>query len=239
MSRRSSVAKAIGTGQLLDLDGLTGLCEQLAHFRRVSLDAAGTSERRMLYFVQGLRFSAEIIYVIRRLLVTSVLSANWGHLLRGDDVLCSPECDVILHRDGKRGRWNGTHKDPVFDFWFVDPRAVRAVISCKSVIRKPSDVDRQYCQKLRNFGVSRIWLFAECCDPSNVGAVAGRARSVGYSRFFHLYTLDPRTGSHTPSEKSWNEFIRAVRGLERERRSRQPPPPRSLTLPAARLESRP
>jgi hypothetical protein len=168
----------------------------------------------MLPFVQGLRFSAELIYEIRRLLPSTEMAAHWGHLLKGDDVLCSPECDIILHSDGKRRRWNGDHPDPVFDFWFIDPAAVRAVISCKSMIRRPSDLDREFCRDLHHYGVNRVWLFAECCPPGSPDRIAARAKAAGYQRFFHLYTMDPKTGAAKPSEESWRAFVSALRKLD-------------------------
>jgi hypothetical protein len=216
MSRHRAAGRVTGTGKLLDREGLAALHARLVQFRLAEFgEDDGRSERRMLYFVQGLRFSAELIYEIRRLLSSANIAAHWGHLLRRDDVLCSPECDIILHRDGKRHRWNGDHPEPVFDFWFVNPDSVRAVISCKSRIRRPSDVDRKYCQDLRSYGVKRVWLFAECCDSASVDKIASRAKSAGYDRFFHLYTLDPKTGTHSPGEDSWHEFIRAIRSLEK------------------------
>lgn len=198
------------------MDGLSALHARLVRFRSSSYDEGEERhERRVLNFVRGLRFSAQLIYVIRRLLSSKTLAAHWGHLVRDEDVLCSPECDIILHRDGKRHRWNGDDNEPVMDFWFIEPEAVRAVISCKSRIRKPSDVDRKFCQSLRHYGVKHVGLFAECCSPSHVGTIAKRAKKAGYDRFFHLYTLDPKTGSHSPSERSWDAFVRAIRGLEK------------------------
>jgi len=222
MTRREANPRLVGTGTLLDHEGLAVLHRRLVDFRLASLHDDGSQERRMLYFVQGLRFSAELIYVIRALLPSKQVEAHWGHILRGDDILCSPECDIILHRDGKRGRWNGDHKDPVFDFWFVKPEAVSAVISCKSMIRSPSDVDDEFCLSLRGHGVGRIWLFAECCDCTRVDSIAARAKRAGYDRFFHLYTLDSKTGTDTPSKTSWDAFAKAVRELEGPRRKRKP-----------------
>jgi len=212
----------VGTGTLLDHEGLAALHRRLAEFRLASVQEDGSLERRMLYFVQGLHFSAELIYVIRALLPTKEVEAHWGHVLRGDDILCSPECDIILHRNGKRGRWNGEHKDPVFDFWFIQPEAVSAVISCKSMLRAPSDVDAAFCRNLQGYGVKHVWLFAECCESAKVDQVEARAKKAGYDKFFHLYTFDPKTGTDTPSTSSWDAFARAVRALEKLGRSRKP-----------------
>jgi len=163
-----------------------------------------------------------VIYEIRRLLPSAGVNAHWGHILRGEDVRCSPECDIILHRNGKRRRWNGDHSEPVFDFWFIHPEAVSAVISCKSMVRNPSEVDAEFCQRLRPYGIEQVWLFSECCDRARVGSIEARAKKAGYSRFFHLYTSDPDTGTDTPSTSSWDAFAKAVRALERPGRSRKP-----------------
>jgi len=222
MTRNRANRRLAGTGTLLDHEGLAALHKRLVDFRLVSLHDDGSQERRMLYFVQGLRFSAELIYEIRNLLSSTAVKVHWGHILRGEDILCSPECDIILHRDGKRRRWNGNHEEPVFDFWFVKPEAVSAVVSCKSLIRSPADVDDKFCKDLRGYGVKRIWLFAECCDRAKVDSIEARARRSGYDRFFHLYTLDSKTGSDTPSKSSWDAFAKAVRALEKPARSGKP-----------------
>jgi hypothetical protein len=222
MAQSKANPRVVGTGAILDHEGLAALHRRLVDFRLASLHDDGSHERRMLYFVQGLRFSAELIYEVRNLLSSAAVKVHWGHILRGDDILCSPECDIILHSDGKRRRWNGNHEEPVFDFWFVKPEAVSAVISCKSLIRSPSDIDDKYCQELRGYGVKRIWLFAECCDRAKVESIATRAKRAGYDRFFHLYTLDSKTGSDMPSKTSWVSFAKAVRALEKRARNRKP-----------------
>ena len=172
MTRNRTPRRLAGTGTLLDHEGLNALHKRLVDFRLASLQDDGSQKRRMLYFVQGLRFSAELIYEIRNLLSSTTVKVHWCHILRGEDILCSPECDIILHRDGKRRSWNGNHEEPVFDFWFVQPEAVSAVVSCKSLIRSPSDVDDKFCKDLRRFAVKRIWLFAECCDRTKIDSIA-------------------------------------------------------------------
>jgi hypothetical protein len=205
----------VSTGELLDLSPLVRLHADLQQYRLADFQVDGLQADvpRMLPFIRGLYFSAGLIYAIREIAPASQIRANWGHVLREDSRACSPECDVILHSKC-RSRWNGCHEHPVMDFAFVNPASTLAVISCKSLVRWPSDVDSEYAQNLRRHGVKRVWLFAECCPPGSPDRIAARAKAAGYQHFFHLYTMDPKTGAARPSEESWRAFVTAVRKLD-------------------------
>jgi hypothetical protein len=166
---------------------------------------------RILPFVRGLRLSAHLIYVIREILSGSRLTANWGHLLDPSGNFCSCECDVIIHREGHRGRWNGT-QNPIMDFRFVEQERAIAVISVKSYLRS-SDIDGKYCKLMKPF-VRRIWLFAECCGPRSGNNIAKRAKKLGYSKFWHLYTWTKQTRIEC-NKPGWNAFVREVEKLRR------------------------
>ena len=210
MSRPRSLSDGLTRGRL------AGLSERLQKHRW----GADVSEG-MLPFVRGLFLSAQLTYEIRLLLVEGKLQAHWGHVLGRDDSKCSRECDIIVHQGGKEHCWNGEHKDPVMDFWFINPSAVRAVVSCKTTIRRASEVDGSYAKDLRAYGVNRLWLFAESCHAGRVPSITQKARKAGYDRFFHLYTLDTKTGATMPSESSWLAFMTATRKLEQTRQRTQ------------------
>jgi len=217
MRPRNSQGKPfIPLGQLLDQSPLVRLHADLQQFRLADYqaDRLEASVPRMLPYIRGLYFSAGLIYAIRKIIPSSQVQANWGHVLRAGSMTCSPECDVILHSQC-HSRWNGYHERPVMDFAFVSPTNTLAVISCKSFVRWPSDVDSEYAKDLKRHKVKRVWLFAECCPPRSSDRIAARAKAAGYEHFFHLYTMDAKTGAAKPSEESWRAFVSAVRRLNR------------------------
>jgi hypothetical protein len=166
---------------------------------------------RVLPFVRGLRLSAQLIYVIRRILGTGTgLTANWGHLIDPSENFCSCECDVIIHHTGGEiWQWNG-NPNPVMDFRFIRHQDAVAVISCKSYLRS-GNIDTEYCRLMEPF-VKRIWLFAECCGPRSVETIRNKALECGYENFWHLYTWSKQQLPQ-PNRTGWSQFIQAVRQL--------------------------
>ena len=166
---------------------------------------------RIFPFARGLRLSAQLIYAVREILSGTNLTANWGQLLDESGTSCSSECDVIIHREGHIRRWNGD-TEPVMDFRFIAQQNAIAIISCKSFL-KSGNIEKQYCNLMQPF-VKKIWLFAECCEPQNVGKLRTNALRFGYEKFWHLYTwsknFDPE-----PNKQGWNEFIEDVEKLKK------------------------
>ncbi len=164
---------------------------------------------RILPFVRGLKFSAQLIYKIRGFLFGTNLTASWGHLLDEEENLCSCECDIIIHKEGHIAKWNG-NDEPIMDFKFVGQEKALAVISCKSYLRT-SDVDIEYCEEMKPF-VNKIWLFAECCGPRSVKNINERAMNLGYEKFWYLYTWS-KQGSPQPKSNVWFQFVEEVKKL--------------------------
>jgi len=188
---------------------LTRFHELTAEFRQYRIDdfirglEKGRSSGRILAFVRGLRLSAQLIYALREALSQTDLEVDWGHLLDEECRICSPECDVIVHRRGHVIRWNGSVA-PVMDFKFIESQKAVAVVSCKSLMRT---VDAKHCQALRPY-VSKVLLFAECCRPNAVDRLRDRAQKAGYLGFWYLYTLNEETSSPQQiDERQWEGFL--------------------------------
>lgn len=161
-----------------------------------------------LAFVKGLRLSARLIYAIRGILPTSGLCVDWGHLLTPEGDSLSPECDIIVHDNGRVAEWNdGRHKS-VMNFKFIDSSRARAVISCKSLARS---VDKTYPKKLKGY-IDNILLFAECCPPGRVAGLRKSAEKAGYLGFWHLYTYDEKTNYCLDDETIWIDFLKKLAG---------------------------
>ncbi len=170
---------------------------------------ARKSKGRVLSFIRGLRLSAQLIYAIRGVLVGSDLTANWGHLLGEDGMLCSPECDIIIHKiGGQIGRWNG-NKDPVMDFRFISMAHAIVVISCKSQVKS---IDREYPKLIKKYA-KKVWLFGECCGPRSTKSLSQKAKLAGYEHFWHLYTWSPKTEADYNKE-GWIDFVSKVQKLK-------------------------
>ncbi|MDX2303733.1 MAG: hypothetical protein NW226_13090 [Microscillaceae bacterium] len=169
---------------------------------------------KILPFVRGLRFSALLIYAIRDFLVGSDLTANWGHIIDEDGEYCSRECDIIIHnKKGQTSRWNGNGgQDHIMDFRFIEQSEAKVVISCKSFIKVESKIEVDYCNEMRNY-VNQIWLFAECCPPKKSPALKTKAKQIGYDNFWHLYTLDQKTGEAKDALDEWLNFVEKVKSL--------------------------
>lgn len=160
-------------------------------------------EGRILPFVRGLRLSAQLIYIIRDILSGSNLTASWGHIMDEPGNYCSKECDVIIHQKGYITRWNGA-EHPVMDFRFIDQKKVKAVISCKSYIKR-SIIDAHYCKMLKKY-TKHILLFAECCAHRSITSINKHALETGYKRFWHLYTWSKKKAPE-PNNLGWVNFV--------------------------------
>jgi hypothetical protein len=169
---------------------------------------------RILPFVRGLRFSAQVIYFLRKRLTQYDLCVSWGHLLTPDGMQVSRECDIIVHSSrGVKIRWNG-EQNPVMDFCFVSTQHSCFVVSCKSYLRRQK-VDGAYCKALRPY-VRHVVLFAECCAEHELHMIRGVAKRCGYEGFNCLYTLDGDRVRY--QEHLWGGFLDLMERLARERK---------------------
>lgn len=167
---------------------------------------------KILPFIRGLRFSALLTYAIRAILSGTELQANWGHLLDKDGHLCSPECDIIIHRKEHDAiRWNGENEDPIMDFRFVKQEDAVVVISCKLHIES-SNVDAEYCPAMKSF-VEKVWLFAECCGPRSGKSIKNKALKLGYDDFWHLYSWSEKKEPE-PNKEGWMDFAEELKKLK-------------------------
>jgi hypothetical protein len=200
-------------GRLFPAERLAQIVASFSEWRVDSFIREMEAERRkgrVLPFVRGLHLSAQLIYFLRDLLSGSRLTADWGHLLDSTESFCSCECDVIIHKNGQIGRWDGNER-PVMDFKFISLEKAVVVISCKSYLRT-GDVDKQYCESTKEF-VDRVWLFAECCNPRSIESIRNKAERCGYDKFWPLYTWSKKT-SPTPNREGWNDFVEEVKRLK-------------------------
>jgi len=193
-----------------------GLVSELAWWRtspEMHLAEGESDTGNVLGFVRGLRFSVRLIYALRGILSHTNLEVDWGHLLDHQNHSFSPECDVIIHRRGHEGRWNGhAYGEQVMDFRFIRCGAVVAVISCKSKLTSKSSLDAAYCTKVKAY-VDTVFLFAECCEDVSVEALRQRATAAGYDGFWALYGLDSGTLQDTPDEPGWEDFVQRLYAL--------------------------
>jgi len=186
---------------------------QLSNWRNSTsiLTKSKNVKEGILPFVTGLRFSAQITYLVRNLLENSNLAADWGHILDGDKILIfSNECDIIIYRKqagSVKATWNGDRKDKIMDFKFIDKDAVIGVISCKSYITK-SSIDSDYPKALSSY-TKRVWLFAECCGPKSIDSIRTEAKSFGYKDFWSLYTWSPSLGAKE-NKAAWEKFEKKI-----------------------------
>jgi hypothetical protein len=97
------------------------------------------------------------------------------------------------------------------DFRFIEQQNAVAVISCKSYIR-PSDIEKKYCDDMKQY-VDKIWLFAECCGPKSADSIYSKARSLGYEKFWYLFTWRRKTDDIAVNHQGWLEFVEEVRKL--------------------------
>lgn len=180
------------------------------------LEASKGRNKGLIFpFARGLRFSALLIYKIRQMLSSSThVTASWGQILLDDEGTLSNECDIIIHKTGYAKRWNGEGGEfgHIMDFKFVELSSVLAVISCKSYI-KTNTVEVDYFQSL-NQHISKVWLFAECCNKSSVKTIREKAvQHIGYEYFWHLYGFNKKTGERNDAFNDWKDFNQKVKEL--------------------------
>jgi hypothetical protein len=186
--------------------------EAAAEFQGLRLSppdvTVGTGKRtgEILRFVRGLRLSARVIYILRDQLSGSDLEVSWGHLLDKDGAYCSPECDIIIHEKGFVQKWNG-NEHPIMDFRFIEARKTRAVVSCKSSL---TDVDHAYPKSLQQFGVKKVFLFAECCRSDHFKRLSVKAKNAGYTALGCLYLTFPTVEEFKTDETIHAAFVKAV-----------------------------
>lgn len=200
---------AAGIGNRLDLAPYHKICAELWQWRMDEF-IRELEEGKILGFVRGLHFSAQLIYAIREIISETGLKADWGHLLDKTEKYCSRECDIIIHK-GKRNQWNG-HENPIMDFKFVKQDNAVAVISCKSYLRSGA-VDKNYVRYLKPF-VEMVWLIAECCEPKHVEAITRQAQKAGYNNFWYMYKWSRETASRKKNETVWLDFVNKIRKLK-------------------------
>jgi len=166
---------------------------------------------RILGFVQGLRLSAQLIYILRKIVAPYTLDVNWGHLVDESGCSCSPECDVIIHRPGVLQEWNGSDK-PIMNFKFIKCSDTIAVVSCKSFI---NSIDVDYCSDFVSYNVTNIFLFAECCRTGSIERLARQSKSAGYQGFFYLYSIKGAQSFIEQNQQVYIDFINAVENISR------------------------
>ena len=161
----------------------------------------------LLSFIKGLRFSSLLIYTIRKRLDNTGLDACWGHILHETKGDCSRESDIIIYNNGMIQQWND-HKVPVMDFRFVSNCNAKIVISCKAERLKPSTIDIDYCNALKEYA-TETWLVAECCSYRSLDLIKKAAHEAGYKYFLCLYCYDKQQ-KPILQYADWCEFIRKI-----------------------------
>lgn len=192
------------------------LCGKLTEYR---IDPELREARKtVLPFVTGLRFSSLLIYAMRKILKGTNLTANWGVIIHNKDIRCSSECDIIVHKDDSDRAWDGQDDfdGPVMDFHFVPKSKVKAVVSCKaSCITQIDQRMKDDVVKLREY-VSRVWLFAECCNRGKVVGLRKEAIASGYEKFLYLYLLRLNGVRWKCDQRVWFRFAESLKALARE-----------------------
>lgn len=205
--REATSTHAANLGRVLRLEPFYGLAEELWQWREIG-------QAGVFSFAKGLHLSARLIYAIRPL-VAPQFHVDWGQLLTPYGDSCSPECDIIVYRNGYVQRWNG-NETPVMDFRFVNAANAVAVISCKSLVRS---VDTDYCKSLRPY-VRNVFLFGECCASTRVARLKRDAMAAGYRGFWYLYAME-KGDQKSVDDRVWEDFLKAVQSVVKtHRRSR-------------------
>ena len=174
-------------------------------------------------FVKGLRLAARLAYILKEKLSRYHLDANWGQILDKDGFYLSPECDIIVHKEGHADRWNGEggRIDNVMDFRFIELKEVVAVISCKSYLTSISKKYTKYCQRLKPYLKGReFWLFAECIPSGKEKTLDKKARSIGHNGFWYLYTWDKKRSEHKENRPLWEKFVDEIDKLGQVRKKK-------------------
>lgn len=191
------------------------LCGKLTEYR---IDPElWEAKKTVLPFVTGLRFSSLLIYAMRKILKGTNLKANWGVIIHNRDIRCSSECDIIVHEDDSDRAWDGQDDfdGPVMDFHFVPKDKVKVVVSCKaSCVTQINQGMKDDVVKLRDY-VSRVWLFAECCEREKVVELRKTALAAGYEKFLYLYLLRLKGVRYKSDERMWFKFAESLKALAR------------------------
>jgi hypothetical protein len=193
------------------LETLSAELQKLRDHPPLTRRQGGKYEGDILGFVKGLRFSARVIYFLREWLSDTHFEVNWGHVLNAEEQSCSPECDIIIHSKGHVRKWNGDGgTDPVMNFRFVRAEDVRAVVSCKSQMNA---IDPDYPKALKQFGIRKVFLFAECCREDQLASLRAKAKGAGYSGLWCLYFTKKGTDDSMFSrdETMYVDFGKVVR----------------------------
>jgi len=164
-----------------------------------------------LDFVRGLRFSSQLIYLMRRQLANARLEVDWGHIINRSGSHLSNECDILVHR-GKMYEWNGDGGgNDVMNFKFVESKNVIAVISCKSYVK--SSIDKDFPKDVKKYA-KKVFLFAECCPIGKFKKIRRKVLNAGYKDFWRLYDWDEKTKLHTIDHENLNDFCQKIRNLK-------------------------
>jgi len=161
----------------------------LSNWRNEKTDRNGY--KGILPFVSGLRFSTQILYIVKDIFINSKLDAAWGHIVdkQGHDaIIYSNESDIIIYKkipNSNPHTWNGRTKEEykAMDFKFINIDAVVGVISCKAQI---STIDQKYLSQMKAF-TKNVWLFAEYCNFNAYDRIRTNAKKKGYKDFWCLY----------------------------------------------------
>lgn len=180
-------------------------CRSDNEIRMAKMQGAGIFD-----FVKGLRLATRLIYILKNKLSEYDLDANWGQILDKDGFYLSPECDIIIHKEGHFDRWNGEGGEinNIMDFRFIELKKVVAVISCKSYLTSISKKYTNYCQRLKPYLKRRdFWLFAECIPHGKEETLDKKARNIGHNGFWYLYTWDKKSSEHEENRLLWEKFV--------------------------------
>ena len=207
--------RAIPFGKRLSTEQLRGLAQELQSLRNyppLTQRSPGRYEGDILGFVKGLRLSARVIYFLREFLSGGhTHEVSWGHLIDKYEQACSPECDVIIHKQGLIRKWNGFEK-PIMEFSFISVESAKVVISCKSNL---TSIDERYPSDLQRFGVNNIVLLAECCKKSQFKKFRAQAKSKGYKDLFVIYFIDEDDITMSIDDQMHIDFCHCVQKLLR------------------------
>jgi len=203
---RALTSRHQGYGRVLSLEPFWELLTALESYRLDPELAQTKQSERIHAFIRGLRLSARLIYIIRRVLSGTGMEVHWGQVLSEDGRVCSRECDVIIHRPGELARWNGDDEKPVMDFRFITREKAAAVISCKSFLRSVDKEQIRYREDMKRY-VDRVYLFAGYCYRSSLSRLRQTAHTAGYDGLWHLCAIDRKTGVTEQDEHVWVSFI--------------------------------
>jgi len=200
--------------QQLKLRKISALARELEDWhadsgvRQAKMEGGGVFD-----FVKGLRLATRLIYILKNRLSQYHLDANWGQILDEDGFYLSPECDIIVHKEGHFDRWNGEGGEirNVMDFRFIELQKVVAVISCKSYLTSISEDYKKHCRKIKPYLKGKIfWLFAECVPIGKEKELERKVKSIGHNRLWYLYSWDEMNFQPEENRPLWGKFLDEV-----------------------------